>query len=169
MASPTAPAARSWQLTPMQPTSMSATPEAALAPTSCSPKTSPLPPFNGPVLTLAQIIKFVASSAAEAELAGLYICAKEMEPLRNSLVKMGWPQPNSPIQTDNTTALGVANKTIITRKMKSMDIRLWWLRCRELQGQFCYFWGPSPTNYADYPTKAHSDIYHESMRPTHAG
>jgi hypothetical protein len=41
----------------------------------------------------AQIIKFVASSAAEAELAGLYICAKEMVPLRDSLVEMGWPQP----------------------------------------------------------------------------
>eukprot|EP00804_Cyclotella_cryptica_P000193 CCRYP_016175-RA/>CCRYP_016175-RA protein AED:0.26 eAED:0.26 QI:0/0/0/0.6/0.75/0.8/5/0/1027 len=85
-------------------------------------KDIPAPPFNGPVLTLSQVIKFVASSAAEAELAGLYICAKEMVPLRNSL---GWPQPNSPIQPDKTTALGVANKTIITHKMKSMDMRLW--------------------------------------------
>jgi hypothetical protein len=74
----------------------------------------PIPAFNGPILTLSQIIKFVASSAAEAELAGLFVCAKEMVPLRNSLVEMGWPQPKSPIQTDNTTALGVANKTIIT-------------------------------------------------------
>jgi hypothetical protein len=76
---------------------------------------TPVPTFNGPVLTISQIIKFVASSAAEAELAGLYICAKEMVPLRNSLIEMGWPQPKSPIQTDNTTALGVANKTIITK------------------------------------------------------
>jgi hypothetical protein len=129
----------------------------------------PVPTFNGPVLTISQIIKFVASSAAEAELAGLYICAKEMVPLRNSLIEMGWPQPKSPIQTDNTTALGVANKTIITKKMKSMDMRLWWLRCRESQGQFRYYWGPGPTNEADYPTKAHPDIYHESKRPTHAG
>jgi hypothetical protein len=129
----------------------------------------PIPAFNGPILTLSQIIKFVASSAAEAELAGLYVCAKEMVPLRNSLVEMGWPQPKSPIQTDNTTALGVANKTIITKKMKSMDMRLWWLRCRKSQGQFRYYWGPGPTNYADYPTKAHPDVYHESMRPTHAG
>eukprot|EP00804_Cyclotella_cryptica_P029094 CCRYP_005281-RA/>CCRYP_005281-RA protein AED:0.19 eAED:0.20 QI:0/0/0/0.71/0.16/0/7/0/1210 len=90
---------------------------------------NPIPSYNGPILTLAQIIKFVASSAAEAELAGLYICAKEMAPLRNSLEEMGWPQPKSPIQTDNTTVLGVANKTIITKKMKSMDMRLWWLRC----------------------------------------
>eukprot|EP00804_Cyclotella_cryptica_P025744 CCRYP_002936-RA/>CCRYP_002936-RA protein AED:0.42 eAED:0.44 QI:0/-1/0/1/-1/1/1/0/153 len=88
----------------------------------------PVPSFNGPVLTLSQIIEFFASSATEAKLAGLYVCAKEMVPLRNSLVKMGWPQPKSPIQTNNTTALGVANKTIITHKMKSKDMRLWWLR-----------------------------------------
>ena len=62
-------------------------------------KDPPPPPFNGPVLTLSQIIKFVASSAAEAKLAGLNICAKEMVPLRNSLTEMGWPQPTSPIQT----------------------------------------------------------------------
>ena len=130
---------------------------------------TPIPAYNGPVLTLAQIIKFVASSAAEAELAGLYICTKEMVPLRNSLEEMGWPQPKSPIQTDNTTALGVANKTIITKKMKSMDMRLWWLRCRESQGQFRYYWAPGALNHADYPTKAHPDVYHESMRPTHAG
>ena len=130
---------------------------------------NPIPSYNGPILTLAQIIKFVASSAAEAELAGLYICAKEMVPLHNSLVEMGWPQPKSPIQTNNTTALGVANKTIITKKMKSMDMRLWWLRCRESQGQFHYYWAPGAHNHADYPTKAHPDIYHKSMRPTHAG
>eukprot|EP00804_Cyclotella_cryptica_P014288 CCRYP_018656-RA/>CCRYP_018656-RA protein AED:0.25 eAED:0.42 QI:0/0/0/1/0/0/2/0/273 len=126
-------------------------------------KDIPTPSYNIP------IINFAASSTAEAELMGLYICAKEMVPLCNSLVdEMGWPQPTSPIQTHNTTALGVANK-IITRKMKSMDMCLWWLRCRKLQVQFCYFWDPSPTNYADYPRKAHSNIYHESMRHTQAG
>eukprot|EP00804_Cyclotella_cryptica_P007026 CCRYP_007142-RA/>CCRYP_007142-RA protein AED:0.41 eAED:0.40 QI:0/0/0/0.5/1/1/2/0/156 len=126
---------------------------------------TPVPSYNGPILTLAQIIKFVASSAAEAELAGLYICAKEMVPLRNSLKEMGWPQPKSPIQTDNTTALGVANKTIITKKIKSMDMRLWWLHCRKSQGQFHYYWAPGAHNHADYPTKAHPDIYHKSMHP----
>ena len=129
----------------------------------------PVPSYNGPILTIAQIIKCVMSSAAEAELAGLFICAKEMVPLRQSLIAMGWPQPKSPIQTDNTTALGVANKTIIAKRMKSMDMRLWWLRCRESQGQFRYFWGPGPNNLADYSSKAHPDIYYESQRPIHAG
>ena len=50
---------------------------------------TPTPIYNGSVLTIAQIIKCVMYSAAEAKLAGLYICAKEMVPLRQSLVEMG--------------------------------------------------------------------------------
>ncbi len=129
----------------------------------------PILSHNGPVLTISQIIKFITSLATESELAGLFICAKEVVPLRHSLLEMGWPQSQSPIQTDNTMALGVANKTIIAKKMKSMDMRLWWLHCQESQGQFCFYWGPGSTNLADYSTKAHLDIYHESQHPTHAG
>jgi hypothetical protein len=109
------------------------------------------------------------SSAAESELAALFICAKEMVHLRQSLIEMGWLQTQSLIQTDNTTALGVANKTIIAKKMKSMDMCLWWLRCHESQGQFRYFWGPGPSNLADHSTEAYPDIYHGSQHNTHAG
>ena len=49
-------------------------------------KDVPIPKYNGPVLTIAQIIKCVMSSADEAELAGLYIYANEMVPLRQSLI-----------------------------------------------------------------------------------
>ena len=54
---------------------------------------TPVPTRKGPVLTVAQIIKFVMSSAAEAEIAGLFICSKAMVPLQNTLVKMGWLHP----------------------------------------------------------------------------
>ena len=50
----------------------------------------PMPRWNGPVLTIAAIIKYVMSSAAEAETAALFCTAKEMVPLRNSLEAMGW-------------------------------------------------------------------------------
>ena len=129
----------------------------------------PIPRFNGPLLTIAQIIKFVMSSAAEAELAALFITAKELVPIRQTLVEMGWPQPKTPIQTDNSTAVGVVNKTIIQRKMKSMDMRFWWLRCREAQGQFRFYWDKGTNNWADYSTKHHPPIYHEANRITHAG
>jgi hypothetical protein len=47
------------------------------------------------------------SSAAEAKLGALYINAREAVPCRTLLREMGHPQPPTPIQTDNSTALGV--------------------------------------------------------------
>ena len=73
----------------------------------------PVPAYNGPILTIAQIIINVISSAAEDELAGICICAKEMVPLRKALNEMDWPQKKSPIYYDNSTAVGVANQTIL--------------------------------------------------------
>ena len=96
----------------------------------------PVPSYNVLVLTGAQIIKFVMTSAAESELSGLYIFDKEKVPLRQALVEMCWLQPRSPIQFDDYTAVGVANETIIPHKTKSMDIQFHWLKCRDAQGQF---------------------------------
>ena len=64
---------------------------------------TPVPSINGPILTIAQIMKNIMSSAAEAQLSGLFICAKAMIPLRDTLIKMGWPQPPSPVQCDKFT------------------------------------------------------------------
>jgi hypothetical protein len=129
----------------------------------------PFPRFNGAVLTIAQIIKFVMASAAESELAALFIAAREMIPHRQTLIAMGWPQPKTPIQTDNSTAVGVTNKTIVPRRAKMMDMRFWWLRCRASQDQFRYYWDAGSKNWADYHTKHHPDTYHEAHRTTHAG
>jgi hypothetical protein len=128
-----------------------------------------IPRTNGPVLTISQIIRFVMASAAEAELAALYITAREMIPLRNALVEMGWPQPKSPIQTDNSTATGFVNDTIIQRRIKMIWMRLHWLRCRAAQGQFRFFWDRGTRNLADYHTKHHPPAYHLAHRQTHAG
>ena len=89
----------------------------------------PVPDYNGPIITIAQIIRNVMSSASEAKLAGLFIYANEMVPLRQALNEMVWPQPKSPIKCDNSTAVGVANQNIITRKTKSMDMQFHWLCC----------------------------------------
>ena len=94
----------------------------------------PAPKLNGPVLAIAQIVKLVMLSAAEAELAALFITAKEMVPIRQTLIERGWLQPPSSVQTDNSTAVGVINKTIVPRRIKSMDMQFYWLRCREAQG-----------------------------------
>ena len=62
------------------------------------------------------------SSAAKAELVGLYIAAKEMIPLRHTLIEMGWIQPNTPLKTDNTTAVGVTNFATVSKRIKFIDM-----------------------------------------------
>ena len=92
--------------------------------------------WNGPVITLAQIIIFFMSSAYKAELGALFLTAQEMAAMRNALEEMRWPQPKSTIQTDNSATAVVVSNTILPRKLKTIDRRLHWLRCRESQGQF---------------------------------
>jgi hypothetical protein len=45
--------------------------------------------FNGTILSIAQIIKFVMASAAKSELAALFITAGEMIPQHQTLIAMG--------------------------------------------------------------------------------
>ena len=124
----------------------------------------PVPAYNGPILTIAQIIINFMSSVAEAELAGFFVCFKEMFPLRKALNEMGWPHPKSLIKCDNSTAVGVANQTIIPQKNNSMGMQFRWLCCRDSHDQFRYFWDPGSLNLGDYRTKNHPPIYHLSQK-----
>jgi hypothetical protein len=85
-----------------------------------------LPLNNGAVLTIAQIIKAVLSSAAEAEIGTLYINCREAIPTRHTLEFLGHTQPPTPMQTDNTTALNVINNNVM-KKLKAMDMKYHWL------------------------------------------
>jgi hypothetical protein len=129
------------------------------------------PQFNGAItiISIARIIKFVMALAAESELAALFITAQEMIPHRQTLIAMGWPQPQSPIQTDNSIAAGVTNKAIVPRRSKMMDMRFWWLHCHTFQDQFHYYWDAGAKNWASYHTKDHPDTYHEAHGSSHAG
>eukprot|EP00956_Cyclotella_meneghiniana_P027920 scaffold63927_cov37-Cyclotella_meneghiniana.AAC.1 len=89
------------------------------------------PPNNGAILNIAHIIKHVMSSATEAELAALYIMAREAVYIRIILEEMGHKQPPTPIQTDNAMAEGVINSKITPKRTKAMDMRFHWLRDRE--------------------------------------
>eukprot|EP00956_Cyclotella_meneghiniana_P017217 scaffold27841_cov34-Cyclotella_meneghiniana.AAC.3 len=122
------------------------------------------PPNNGAIVNIAHIIKHVMSSATEAELAALYIMAREAVYIRIILEEMGHKQPPTPIQTDNAMAEGVINSKITPKRTKAMDMRFHWLRDRECQEQFRFYWRPGKTNYADYWTKHHLPSHHVNMR-----
>ena len=100
------------------------------------------PPNNGAVLAVSHIIKAVLSSAAEDEIGALFINCREAIPTRHTLIEMGHPQPSTPVQTDNTTALGVVKNTIAPRRTKAMDMRFHWLRDRIQQRQSRHYCMP---------------------------
>ncbi len=123
-----------------------------------------IPPNNGAVLNIAHIIKHVMASATEAELAALYIMAREAVFIRIILMEMGHTQPATPLQTDNSTAEGVVNGKVQPKRTKAMDMRFHWLRDRECQDQFWIYWRPGKLNYADYWTKHHPVAHHQHIR-----
>ena len=123
------------------------------------------PPNNGAILNISQVIKAVMSSAAEAELGALYINAKEAVYIRTILEELGHPQPPTPIQTDNSTAEGIINSKVQPKRTKAMDMRFHWLRDRETQKQFRFYWRSGVLNYADYWTKHHPAAHHRNIRP----
>ena len=124
------------------------------------------PNDNGAVHTVAKIIKAVMSSAAEAELGGLFINAKTAVPIRKTLEELGHPQPPTPIQTDNSTACGVVNNEIQPKATKAMDMRFYWLKDREARNQFRIYWRQGKLNKGDYVTKHHPAIHHQTIRST---
>ena len=125
------------------------------------------PANNGAVLTISQIIKAVMSSAAEAELGALYINSREAIPQRHLLEEMGHQQPPTPMQVDNSTALGVVKKTIQQKQTKAMDMRFHWMQDKCNQEHFLVYWKPGINNLADYFSKHHPAHHHKHMRSTY--
>jgi hypothetical protein len=106
------------------------------------------------------------SSVAEAELGALFINTKKAFSMRQTLVELGHPQPRTPMQTNNATAHALLTNKILPKALKAMDMRFHWLRCRNAQGQFCYYLRPGTQNLADYFTKHHPTSHHKSVCPT---
>ncbi len=125
-----------------------------------------IPINNGAILNTSQIIWAIMSSAVEAELGALFINAKTAVSLRQTLIELGHPHPRTPMQTDNATAHALLTNKTLPKALKAMDMRFHWLRCRDAQGQFHYYWQPEMQNLADYFTKHHPATHHRSVQPT---
>ena len=78
------------------------------------------PTLNRIVYLVCKILRNIMESAAEAELGGLFLNCQESVPIRITLEEMGHPQPPTPVQVDNSTALGIATIYDFTRDRKSV-------------------------------------------------
>ena len=77
---------------------------------------------------------------------------------------MGHQQPKTPVITDNSTADGLINKTMVPNKAQNYDLRFNWLKCREAQNQFDTIWKRGDVNRADFHTKKHpTKVYQETL------
>ena len=88
-----------------------------------------IPQFNGAILTISIIIKFVMPLSADDELVDLFIAAKLIVNLRQTLIDMGWPQPPTPLQNDNSTVAVFSNNTRFLKITNSMDMMFHWIKC----------------------------------------
>ena len=66
---------------------------------------------------------------------------------------LGYPQPPTPIKTDNKTVIGFANDTLKIKKSKSWDMRYYWIKDKVSNQDFVIYWDKGLNNYADYFTK----------------
>ena len=69
--------------------------------------------------------------------------------IHSILHNLGYPQPPTLVLCDNECAIGLASETVRTKKSKSIDLRLDWVRDRVRQGQFSVVHVPGATNLAD--------------------
>ena len=121
--------------------------------------------FNAPIHVVAKILKRVTSSAMETEVAATFYNAKEDLPFRVTLQQMDHPQPPTPMEVDNETAIGFIKRTMKQRHSKAIDMRFYWMQDRVDQQQFLIYWKPGPTNLEIYVSKQHSPGHHQLMRP----
>ena len=104
------------------------------------------------------------SSTAEAELGALFINAKTAVSMRQTLKELGHPQPQTPIQTDNSTPHALLTNKILPKALKAMDMRFHWLQCRNAQDQYRFYWRPG-THLADCRTNHHPASHHKLFHP----
>ena len=113
-------------------------------------------------------LRWVVSSAAEAETCGVSHNAIVGVILRNLLIAMGHPQLPTPIVTDNAVADGFVSKNIQLKNAKSRDMHLHWLRDGENQKQFNLIWKKRTNNGVDYFTNVNlSTTYDGHTRSRH--
>ena len=70
------------------------------------------PILNGFIFIMCKMLRNIMDSAAEEEYGALFLNGQAAVPIRTTLIEMHHPQPPTPIQVDNSTPVGITNKSI---------------------------------------------------------
>ena len=69
-----------------------------------------------------QIMRFVVTSAAEAELGALFHNCQDGTIFWLTLHNLGHPQPKTPVHCNNATAVGIASNTVKQQRARAMEV-----------------------------------------------
>lgn len=86
-----------------------------------------LPKLNGIVHVLCKKLCNVVASTVEAEYGAMFLNGQQAVPMDTTLEEMNRPQPATPIQVDNSTAVGIDTQAIKQKQSKSMDKQFYWI------------------------------------------
>jgi hypothetical protein len=78
---------------------------------------------------------------------------------------MSHPQPKTPDHCNNATAVGIANNTIKRQRLRSMEMRFFWIGDKIAQQMYDIKWHPRQENLANYQSKHHNGLHHTVVRP----
>jgi hypothetical protein len=118
--------------------------------------------------SLATLPRFLSSALQSRNLneyAGLFAAAKIGDVERRILPDLGSPQPPTFMLCDNECAVGLAQRTMVPKLSKSIDMRFHWIQHRIKQPQFLVQHGPGATNVADFFTKSLPRAKHDQFAP----
>lgn len=121
--------------------------------------------LNGAIHTLCTILKFIASSAAEAELGSLFLNAKKGKEIKYILEALNHKHPPIHIHVDNATTVSIANQSIKRQRSKQMEMRYFLVLDQVSNKHFLIKWYPRQENFGDYVTKHHLAHHHQKVRP----
>jgi hypothetical protein len=79
--------------------------------------------INRAVLASTTTMKPVLSSASETEIGTLFINCKKATILQTTLQEMGYPQPATPMQTNNSTVCRIVNNNIKHQQSHAIVMR----------------------------------------------
>ena len=82
-----------------------------------------------------------------------------------TLSEIGHPQPPTPMEVDNETAIGFLKSKMKQKMSKAIDMIFYWVRDRVNQNQLMIYWRPGANNVGDYVSKHHSPAHRQTMRP----
>jgi hypothetical protein len=120
--------------------------------------------INGAFHVSTTILRFVVASASEAELGALYHNCQTGIIFQLTLTEMGYPQPKNPVHCNNTTAVGIANNTIKRQRLRSMEMRFFWIGDKIAQQMYDIKWHPGQENIANYQSKHHIGFHHTAVQ-----